>query len=320
MEKKGKILLIDSVSQDMHNALEMIGFECIEKKIDYMQLISEAALYSGYIVRNRLPIDKKLLSASTQLKFVARIGAGMEKIDTQYATQLGIACIHTAEGNADAVAEHVIASLLMLMRNLKKADTEVRLGEWLRESNKGFEITGKTVGIIGYGNMGKKLAQKLSAFGCEIVAYDRYKPHFGDIYAQESDLKTLQQKADIVSVHINYLPDNHYFINKNLLSGFAKNIYLVNTSRGQVLSVKDVIDCISSGKVKGAVLDVLEYEDEHLQNLPKEKWDENMQNLAKSDKIILTPHIAGQTFESFEKHTKILIEKLLQLPFMQTKN
>jgi len=313
MQKKGKILFIDKVPAFMRLQLEELGFECDNTDISYEILLNKAHEYTGYIVRNKFVIDRILIDASSQLKFVARIGAGMENIDIQYAKEKNIACINSPEGNADAVAEYVIGSLLCLFRNIKQVDSEVREGIWLRNENYGLEICNKTIGIIGYGNMGKALAKKLSGFNCNVLAYDKYKTNYEDQYIRAVDLSVLQQYADIVSIHINYFPENYHFINDKFMSNFTKNIYLVNTSRGKVLSTEDLVYHLSNGKVKGAILDVLEYENIHLQNKPIEEWDRAMYYLANSDDVILSPHIAGLTAESITKHCEVIIWKIKAL-------
>lgn len=315
---RGKVLFIDSADTSFTTRLRELGFECHYKDVNYEQMFDIAQDYVGYIIRSRFVIDKILIDASKQLKFIARIGAGMENIDVSYAQEKGISCINSPEGNADAVGEFVIGNLLALFRNTIPADNEVRNGEWLREENRGYEINGKTFGIIGYGNMGKSLAKKLSGFGCKVIAYDKFKKNFSDEFATEVSLKELISQANIVSVHINYTPENHYFINQAIFfSQLADPIFFVNTSRGKVLNTTDLLMAMNSGLVKGAVLDVLEYENTHLQNLPYEQWDRTMMNLAKNPDVILSPHIAGQTVESLTKHVDVLIDKLMQLPFMK---
>lgn len=315
---RGKVLMIDSADTSFTTRLRELGFECHYKDVNYEQMFDIAQDYVGYIIRSRFVIDKILIDASKQLKFIARIGAGMENIDVSYAQEKGISCINSPEGNADAVGEFVIGNLLALFRNTIPADNEVRNGEWLREENRGYEINGKTFGIIGYGNMGKSLAKKLSGFGCKVIAYDKFKKNFSDEFATEVSLKELINQANIVSVHINYTPENHYFINQaNFFSQLVDPIFFVNTSRGKVLNTTDLLMAMNSGLVKGAVLDVLEYENTHLQNLPYEQWDRTMMNLAKNPDVILSPHIAGQTVESLTKHVDVLINKLMQLPFMK---
>jgi D-3-phosphoglycerate dehydrogenase len=310
MKKKEKILFIDKMPAFMQSQLEKLGFECDNSNLSYELLLDTAHEYTGYIIRNKFVIDRILIDSSTQLKFIARIGAGMENIDTQYANKKNISCINSPEGNADAVAEYVIGSLLCLFRNTKRADSEVRKGIWLRNENTGIEICNKTIGIIGYGHMGKALAKKLSNFDCKILAYDKYKINYEDSYIKAVDLSILQQHADIVSIHINYLSENYHFVNNEFLANFTKNIYLVNTSRGKVLSTENLVDNLLSGKVKGAVLDVLEYENIHLQNKPIEEWEKAMHYLSNCDDVILSPHIAGQTIESITKHCEVIVSKI----------
>jgi D-3-phosphoglycerate dehydrogenase len=307
---KGKILFIDNPHPSMQSRLEHLGYECIKQTVSYEELLQTANQYVGYVIRSKFAIDKTLIDASSALRFIARIGAGMENIDTEYAESKGIACLNSPEGNADAVGEYVIGALLCLFRNTKSTDNQVRSGIWLREENRGMEIYEKTFGIIGYGNMGKSLVKKLSGFGCRILVYDKFKKNFQNLHFEEVDLPYLQQNADIVSIHINYTEANHYFVNHDFINAFAKNIYLINTARGKVLSTEDLAKNLLSGKVKGAVLDVLEYEDIRLQNKPIEEWDRAMHILAQCDDVILSPHIAGQTFESLTKHVEVLVEKI----------
>ena len=309
----GKILFIDKVHPCLQSQLEELGFEIDNSNLTYELLLNKAHEYTGYIIRNKFAIDRILIDSSPKLKFIARVGAGMENIDVKYASEKNISCINSPEGNADAVAEYVIGSLLCLFRNTKRADSEVREGIWLRGENRGIEICNKTIGIIGYGHMGKALAKKLSGFNCEILAYDKYKTDYEDQYIRAVDLPTLQQHADIVSIHINYMSENYHFVNNEFLSNFTKNIYLVNTSRGKVLSTQDLVNNLSNGKVKGAILDVLEYENIQLQNKPIEEWDRAMYYLADCDDVILSPHIAGQTMESVTKHCDIITSKIKEL-------
>ncbi len=304
------VLFIDNPHPSMEKELRALGYDIEKKDISYSELATSAHKYVGYIIRSKFVIDQHIIDRSIHLQFIARIGAGMENIDVDYAKQKKIHCLNSPEGNADAVGEFVIATLLNLLRNIQKADTEVRNGIWDRKSNLGNELCHKTVGIIGYGNMGKNLAGKLKSFGCELLAHDKFKTGFGDEKVKEVSLKEIWKYADIVSLHINYLPENYYYVNKNWLQAFEKNIYLINTSRGKILHTADLANAIQQEKIKAAALDVLEYENIRLQNKPIEEWDDAMHFLARSPKVILSPHIAGQTFESSEKHVGILIEKI----------
>jgi D-3-phosphoglycerate dehydrogenase len=308
-----KILFIDNPHPSMEKELSKMGFLVDKKNISYPELLNIASDYYGYIIRSKFIIDKQLIDKSINLKFIARIGAGMENIDTDYAKTKNIICLNSPEGNADAVSEFVIGSLFNLLRYIKKSDNEVRHGIWDRQSNCGLELHTKTVGIIGYGNMGSRLADKLKALGCKVLVYDKFKKNFGNQYIQEVTLKEIQKEADIVSIHINYTDENHYYINKKWINGFRKNIYLVNTSRGKVLHTAELIETLKEGKVIAAALDVLEYENIRLQNKPMEEWDESMHFLAQSPNVLLSPHIAGQTYDAHEKHVKILVEKIKKI-------
>lgn len=305
-----KILFIDNPHPSMEQELHALGFEIEKKDISYSELIAAAQQYTGYIIRSKFAIDQNLIDRSINLQFIARIGAGMENIDVEYANSKNIHCLNSPEGNADAVSEFVIGAIFNLFRNYQKIDTEVKAGIWDRKSNLGNELYGKTVGIIGYGNMGKNLAYKLSCFGCKLLVHDKFKTNFGNKTINEVSLEEIWKYADIVSLHINYLPENHYYANKDWFNAFQKKIYFINTARGKIVHTSDLVEAMKQGKIKAAALDVLEYEDIRLQNKPIEAWDESMHFLAKSSNVFLSPHIAGQTFESSEKHVKVLIEKI----------
>ncbi|MFA7600210.1 MAG: NAD(P)-dependent oxidoreductase [Bacteroidales bacterium] len=308
-----KILFIDAAHPELEKGLRDMGFSCIHADVSYETLLQTAPDYVGYVIRSKFALDRAILDQSTQLRFIARIGAGMENIDTAYAASKHIECLHSPEGNADAVGEYVIASTLLMLRKLPIADREVRQGIWDRESNRGMELHSKTFGIVGYGHMGEALAKKLSGFGCRVIAYDKYKSGFGDAYVEECSLSYLQKEADIVSIHINYMPENLYYIHKEWIEAFEKDIFLINSSRGKVLHTADLIQCLQSGKIRMAALDVLEYEDIRLRNRPKKAWDEAMRYIAGSDKVLLSPHIAGQTLESSMKHARILLGKIQRI-------
>lgn len=260
------------------------------------------------IVRSK-KIDKAMIDAAPYLKIIGRAGAGMENIDVQYAQSKGIICLNSPEGNRDAVAEHIIGMLLMLLNNLKKADNEVRQNIWDRKNNWGLEIKEQTVAIIGYGNTGSTLAKKLCGFECNILVYDKYKA-ISDKYVKQSTLKDIYENADIVSIHLPLTEETYYYADEKFFERFKKNIYFINTSRGKCLKTSALVNAIKSGKVKGACLDVLEYEDISFEKM-NDIQTENFEYLKKSDKVILTPHIAGWTFQSYEKISKILAEKIV---------
>jgi D-3-phosphoglycerate dehydrogenase len=236
---------------------------------------------------------------------------GTEHIDLVYAAQKGVAVFTSPEGSRDTVAEHALGMLLMLMNKLGKADREVRAGKWLREPNRGVEIKGKTVGILGYGNMGQAFARRLVGLACaEVIAYDKFRTNYGDDYARSVGLDELQERSDILSIHIPYLPENHHFIDGPFLDRFARDIYLINTARGTVLNTAHLVERMKSGRVLGAALDVLEYEEMSFSQLDLSSLPEPFQYLRRSDQAVLSPHIAGWSFESKAGHARVLADKI----------
>jgi D-3-phosphoglycerate dehydrogenase len=274
----------------------------------YDEICQKIQNYDGVIIRSRIPLDKNFLEKGKNLKFIARVGAGMENIDIPVAEKLGIQLINSPEGNRDSVAEHVVGMLLILMNRLFIASQEVKNGIWLREENRGDELLGKTVGLIGYGNMGKATAKRLSGFGCKVVFHD-ILPGLADEYASQVSLDELKQSADILSLHIPLTPETHYLIDKKFISDMKKDFYFVNTARGKNIETKYLVEALRSGKVKGACLDVLEYEKSSFENLETE--NENLKYLLESDKAIVTPHIAGWTHQSKEKLAQVIVDKII---------
>ena len=272
--------------------------------------------YDGIIIRSRIPLDKNFLENAQNLKFIARVGAGMENIDLETAKNLGISLINSPEGNRDAVAEHVLAMLLILMNRLFIASEEVKNGIWKREENRGDELLGKTFGIIGYGNMGKATAKRLSGFGVEVIFYD-ILPNLEDEFAKQVSLEELQERADILSLHIPLDASTKYLVDENFISKMKKNFYLVNTARGKNVKTSALVDALKSGKVKAAALDVLEYEKSSFQNLDistslSTRNKEDLQFLLESNQVIVTPHIAGWTHQSKEKLAQFIVDKIVQ--------
>jgi len=312
MANSGKILFIDSAHVRLQNELEAAGFTCdLQYKWDKERIGTELPNYIGIVIRSRLKLEKDLIDKGINLKFIARVGAGMENIDVEYAHSLGIHCLHAPEGNRDAVGEHVIGMILNLFNNICRANKEVREGHWIREGNRGIELQGKTIGIIGYGNMGSALAQRLKGFGVTVLAYDKYKKNFTDEFAKESSLQEIFENTDVLSLHIPLTDETRFMVNSAFLEKFRKNIYVINTARGKVLKTDDLVNSLKSGKVLGACLDVLEYEALSFEGLEKDKLPEAFQYLIKSDKVVLTPHIAGWTNESNEKLAAVLARKIL---------
>ena len=304
-----KILLLDKNHPLITEQLSEKGF-VLEKDFSssYEQVLEKIHLYEGIIIRSRIPLDAHFLEKAKNLKFIARVGAGMENIDTAKAQELSIKLINSPEGNKDAVAEHVIGTLLVLMNRLFISSNEVKKGIWLREENRGEEILGKTFGIIGYGNMGKAVAKRLSGFGCKTIFYD-IKPNLSDEFATQVSLQELQENADILSLHTPLTEDTLYMIDEEFISKMKKNFYFINTARGKNLKTSALVNALKSGKIKGACLDVLEYEKTSFENL--ETKNEDLEYLLNSEKAIITPHIAGWTHESKIKLAQVIVNKIL---------
>ena len=304
-----KILLLDKNHPLITEQLSEKGFVLEEDfSSSYEQVLEKIHLYEGIIIRSRIPLDAHFLEKAKNLKFIARVGAGMENIDTAKAQELGIKLINSPEGNKDAVAEHVIGTLLVLMNRLFISYNEVKKGIWLREENRGEEILGKTFGIIGYGNMGKAVAKRLSGFGCKTIFYD-IKPNLSDEFATQVSLQELQENADILSLHTPLTEDTLYMIDEEFISKMKKNFYFINTARGKNLKTSALVNALKSGKIKGACLDVLEYEKTSFENL--ETKNEDLEYLLNSEKAIITPHIAGWTHESKIKLAQVIVDKIL---------
>ncbi|HXB39576.1 MAG TPA: NAD(P)-dependent oxidoreductase [Bacteroidia bacterium] len=307
-----KILFIDSNHPRLHKMLLEKGFVCdlfYDKPVEELKKLIPH--YDGIVIRSKFKINKEIIDSAPNLKCIARAGAGMENIDVEYATKKGIICVNSPEGNRDAVAEHALGMLLMLFNNLKKADNDVREGKWLREENRGVELGGKTVGIIGCGNVGAAFAKRLQGFDVEILAYDKYKKGFGNDFVKESSPEEIFEKADILSLHLPLTEETNYLVNDAYISKFQKNIYVINTARGKNLNTADLVKNLQSGKILGACLDVLEYEAVSFEKMDFEKLPAPMKYLVKSDKVVLTPHIAGWTHESNIKIAEVLASKII---------
>ncbi|MBB1139494.1 2-hydroxyacid dehydrogenase [Myroides sp. WP-1] len=306
-----KVLHLDSNHPLMLAQLADMGYENIEDYSSSKEAI-EASIheYEGLIIRSRFKIDAAFLEKATQLKFIGRVGAGLENIDCEFAKAKGIALIAAPEGNQTAVGEHALGMLLTLFNKLNLVDQEVRQGIWIREGNRGIELEGKTVGIIGYGHMGNAFAKRLQGFDCEVIFHD-IKDNLENQYAKQVSLVELQRKADIVSLHIPQTPDTYYMINQLFIEQMAKPFWLINTARGKAVQTADLVDALASGKVRGAALDVLEYEKSSFEHMfADETLPQPMQYLIQSDKVLLSPHIAGWTIESKEKLAQTIIDKI----------
>ncbi|NIF07724.1 hydroxyacid dehydrogenase [Chryseobacterium sp. Tr-659] len=274
----------------------------------YDEVCDKIGNYDGIIIRSRIPLDKNFLEKGKNLKFIARVGAGMENIDIPAAEELGIQLINSPEGNRDSVAEHVVGMLLVIMNRLFIASQEVKDGIWKREENRGDELLGKTVGLIGYGNMGKATAKRLSGFGCKVIFHD-ILPGLSDEYATQVSLDELKREAEVVSLHIPLTSETHYLIDETFIYEMKNDFYFVNTARGKNVKTKSLVDALRSGKIKGACLDVLEYEKSSFEHLETE--NEDLKYLLESEKTIVTPHIAGWTHQSKEKLAQFIVDKIV---------
>ena len=305
------ILLVDTNHPLLQKGLENLGFHCDEDYVsDKKTIESKIQKYDGLIIRSRFSIDQKFLDKAINLKFIGRVGAGLENIDIAYAEQKGIHLISAPEGNRNAVGEHTLGMILSLFNKLNKADKEIRQGKWLREDNRGIELDGKTVGLIGYGNMGKAFAQKLRGFNVEVLCYD-IKSNVGDNNCKQVALHELQAKADVLSLHTPETPLTLNMINKSFINALAKPFWLINTARGKSVVTQDLVEAIKAGKILGAGLDVLEYEKASFENLfVEDNLPEAFKYLIKSNKVLLTPHVAGWTKESKEKLAHTIVDKV----------
>lgn len=270
--------------------------------------------YDGIVIRSRFKIDKQFLDAATNLKFIARVGAGLESIDIPYAESKGIHLISAPEGNRNAVGEHALGMLLSLFNKLNQADKSVKAGNWQREAHRGIELDGKTVGLIGYGNMGKAFAKKLSGFDCDVLCYDILE-NTGDSYARQVSLQELQSKADVVSLHTPWTPLTDKMVNENFINAFAKAFYLINTARGKSVVTQDLVAALKSRKIVGAGLDVLEYEKGSFETLftATQTMPEALTYLLKAENVILSPHVAGWTVESKQKLAQTVVDKIFAI-------
>jgi len=305
-----KILHLDTNHKLLINQLNDLGFTNDEDYTSSKEEIqAKIHQYEGFIIRSRFSIDKTFLDTATNLKFIGRVGAGLENIDCDYAEQKGITLIAAPEGNRNAVGEHSLAMLLSLFNKLNKADKEVRQGKWLREDNRGIELDGKTVGLIGYGNMGKAFAKKLRGFDVKVLCYD-IKENVGDENAMQVSLNELQQQADVLSLHTPQTPLTINMVDNTFINQFKKSFWLINTARGKSVVTKDLVSALKSDKILGAGLDVLEYEKSSFENLFTSTIPEAFQYLIDAENVLLSPHIAGWTVESKEKLAQTIVDKI----------
>ncbi len=304
-----RFLIIDQVHPILMERLQIAGHHCdYMPEINPKNVVKQTRNYDALVLRSKVRIDKDFIDKNPQLKLIARVGSGMENIDVHYAQQKGIICLNSPEGNRDSVAEHAIGLMLSLLHNINKSNLEVRQGLWMREQNRGQELMGKIVGIIGYGNTGSATAKRLLAFDVTILAYDKYKTGFGNGNIIETSLDKIFEHADIVSLHVPLTDETRYMADRRFFKHFRKNFYLINTSRGQVVKTADLVKYLKKGKILGAGLDVLEYES---YNFTLNAQTDELNYLRTAPNVIITPHIAGITRQSFYKLSEVMARKIL---------
>jgi len=307
-----QVIFIDSVHPVLEQKLEQAGMVCLQHtktNIETLQTILPEAY--GIVIRSRFTIDTDFLKFCPNLKFIARSGSGLENIDTKICKDLGVRVYNSPEGNRNAVAEHALGMLLSVLHKIQKADKEVRQGEWNRESNRGEELDGKTVGIIGYGNNGAAFAKKLRGFDVRVLAYDKYKSGFGDHFVQECTLNAILEQADVISFHIPQNKETRSFLNKEFVASMQKPFYLLNLSRGKIVDTAALVEGLQNGKIKGAGLDVLEFESKSFESFFEQELPGSFSYLINSENVVLTPHVGGWTSESYVKLSSVLADKIL---------
>lgn len=305
------VLFIDTVHHALRNHLEKHNFTCVDgTDLTRSEVLTKIKNYQGIVLRSKFIVDAEFLNAAQKLRFIARSGSGLENIDVQTAERKGVVVFNSPEGNCTAVAEHAMGMLLMLLNKLRTAHDEVARGIWRREENRGLELEGKTVGIIGCGHTGSAFAKRLQAFNCKVLAYDKYGKEIPKDIAQQTDMDTIYNHADVVSFHVPLTTETQYVFDRAFIDNMKKSFFVLNTSRGKVLNTADLVDGLKSKKVRGAALDVLEYENHNFQQTSTAP--EPLKYLQSCDNVVLTPHVAGWTVESYEKLSMYLAQKITQ--------
>lgn len=302
-----RLLIVDDIHPIFAEKLaaKNIAFDYLPSigKEEALQLIHQ---YTGLVIRSKFKVDAAFLDAAPQLTFIARGGAGMDNIDDAYASKRGITLINAPEGNRDAMGEHMVGMLLSLMNNLHRANAEIKNGLWQREANRGLELGGRTVALIGYGNNGQAMARKLAGFDVNVIAYDKYVSGFGDAYATEASMEEVTEKADVLSLHIPLTAVSRGMVNEAYLARFRKSIFFLNGARGEIVDVPAVLSALDSGRVLGAAFDVLPVE--KFPALNEQPWFEP---LITHEKVICSPHVAGWSVESYFKIADVLVQKVI---------
>lgn len=303
-----RILFLETVHPILAEKLTEIGFECeFNYKISYHELLDVISSYSGIVLRSRISFDEQLIQAGTNLEFIARSGSGLEIIDLESCQRHGVKVFSSPEGNSDAVGEHVVGMLLSLANNLHHANESVRRKEWLREEHRGFEIKGKTIGLIGFGHMGQSVAKKLSGFEANVIEFDKYTEQTFGSLAKRVSLQEIFDTAEIVSLHLPLSEETIEYANAAFFNSFKKKIVFINTSRGGHVNALDLMNAIDSGRVTHAALDVLPFEKSSLEGLNDNALFEKLLSYSN---VLLTPHVAGWTVESYYKLSYVLFEKI----------
>lgn len=306
-----KVLIAEPTHKNLQEKLEQKGFICHYKpELNFEELKKIIPQYEGLVIRSKFKIDKDFIDIANKLKFIARAGAGMENIDTEHAINKNIMCINSPEGNRDSVGEHALGMLLTLFHKINIANNEVKNGIWDRQSNIGTEIQGKTIGILGYGNMGSSFAKRLKGFDATVIAYDKYKTNFSDEYVQEVSEKEYFNKTEILSIHVPLTEETLFLLDDNYIKKFNTLKYIINTARGKIIKTDDLVKNLKSKKIKGACLDVLEYEKHSFKDIFDGANSPTLKYLINSNNVILTPHVAGSSDASYRKIADVMAKKI----------